>query len=75
MNSKQYKVIATWGAQKHTTELGTFDTLEGATYLAENWQDAPMAKNMHFDLIEVIKVTYSKVWWLKRPQSTMRGKE
>ncbi len=53
----KYKVIATWGAQKYTTELGEFATMEEAMDRVNRWQDAPQAKGMHMDLLEVIAVS------------------
>ena len=65
MNETQFKVIGTWGAQKYTTVLGTFDTLQEAMNRVDNWQDAPEVKGMHIDLIEVVKHTQSTVWFAK----------
>ena len=65
MNETQFKVIGTWGAQKYTTVLGTFDTLQDAMNRVDNWQDAPEVKGMHIDLIEVVKHTQSTVWFAK----------
>ena len=58
----KYKVIATWGAQKYTTELGEFSTMEEAIDLANNWQDAPKAKGILVDIIEVIQITQKTVY-------------
>ena len=65
MNKTVFKVIGTWGAQKYTTELGNFDTLQDAMNRVDNWQDAPEVKGMRIDLIEVVKVTESMVWFSK----------
>ena len=43
MNPK-YKVIATWGAQEYTTELGEFATLEEAMDCTNNWALARRAE-------------------------------
>jgi len=58
----KYKVIATWGAQKYTTELGEFATMEEAMDRVNRWQDAPEVEGMQMDLIEVIRVTQSTVY-------------
>jgi predicted RNase H-like nuclease (RuvC/YqgF family) len=61
MNPK-YKVIATWGAQGYTTELGEFATLEEAMDRVNAWHEAPEVKGMRIDLLEVVKHTQSTVW-------------
>ena len=55
--STSYKVVAIWGAQKHTTELGEFATLDEAMDRFNTWHDAPEVQGMKIDLLEVIKVT------------------
>ena len=58
----KYRVIGTWGAQKYTTEIGEFATMEEAMDCAYNWREAPRAYGLHMDLIEVIQVTQTTVY-------------
>ena len=58
----KFKVIGTWGAQKYTTEIGEFATLEEAMDCAHNWREAPKSYGLHMDLIEVIAVSQSTVY-------------
>lgn len=60
--SASYKVVATWGAQKHPTELGEFATLDEAMDRLNRWHEAPEVQGMKIDLLEVIKVTNVTVW-------------
>ena len=55
-----YKVVGTWGAQKYTTELGEFATMEEAMDCANNWREAPKACGLHMDLIEVMRIKKSE---------------
>jgi len=71
MNPK-FKVVATWGAQEYTTELGEFATLEEAMDRVNAWQDAPEVKGMKIDLLEVIKVTNVTVWD-EQPAADLQG--
>ena len=61
MNPK-FKVVATWGAQEYTTELGEFGTMEEAMDRVNRWHEAPQVKGMKIDLLEVLKVTNVTVW-------------
>ena len=63
MSQAVFKVIGTWGAQKYTVELGTFSELEDAMHRANNWEITSWAGNMYMDLIEVVKITESVVWF------------
>ena len=65
MNKTVFKVIGTWGAQKYTTELGTFDTLQDAMNRVDNYHEAPDAYGLHMDHIEVVKCSESMVWFAK----------
>lgn len=60
--STSYKVVGTWGAQKYTTALGEFATLDEAMDRVDRWQDAPEVQGMHTDFIEVIRVTHTTVY-------------
>ena len=70
-----YKVVGTWGAQKYTTEIGEFATLEEAMDCANNWREAPKSYGLHMDLIEVIKVTNVTVWAEQQPAPRDCGEE
>lgn len=65
-----YKVIGTWGAQEYTTELGEFGTMEEAMDRVNRWHEAPQAKGMHIDLLEVIQVTQSTVYSVHTAEKT-----
>ena len=60
--STSYKVVGTWGAQKHPTELGEFATVDEAMDRVDRWQGAPEVRGMHIDFIEVIRVTHTTVY-------------
>ena len=53
----EYRVIGIWGAQNHTTVLGTYDDLYTAETRVDTWPDDPIYKYSAFHEVRIEKHT------------------